>query len=1008
MIGKCSADQPRSVQTDAGSTLSRLVLAWSAALLVAFSPVAGQAVTDARDYAVLVSATVQSSPAQIRLTWPQDTFAIPASYVISRKSPTATVWTSLATLSGTETNYLDANVAVGTQYEYQVQKTAAGYSGYGYVLAGIEAPLIEARGKLLLIVDNTYANDLTSELARLQQDLEGDGWQVIRHDVNRNDTVLSVKALIKADYAADPANVRSVFLFGHVPVPYSGDIVPDGHSPNHRGAWPADVYYADANTDWNDASISSTNASDARNVNRPGDGKFDMSTVTTLADLEVGRVDLANLPSFGLSEKELLRQYLNKDHNFRHKITTVQPRGLVVDYFGTQSGSAFAATGWRNFSAFFGAPNVVASSNWFPTLATNSYLWAYGCGGGTFTSASGVGTTADFAANDPKAVFTFLFGSYFGDWDTTNNFMRAALATPTYTLTSAWGGRPHWFVHHMALGGTIGRSTRLSQNNMSGSPYKQINAGAGQIHVALMGDPTLRLHPIAPPTAVNASVNDTQVTLTWTASSDAALGYLIYRRADAAEPFMRVNGLPINDTSFTDQLPGEGNYTYMVRALRLENSGSGSYYNASQGAFTTVGVTEAALHFAPFADQTVELGDEWTFATPTASSGCGSVTVNVIATETNLTCGGSFVATRIWQALDACSAEIFLTNSVTVSDTTAPAVESTGDKSIELGVAWAFDLPTATDASGPVTINVLNTTTNPVAGNTLSTTRTWSITDVCGNATEVSQTVSVGDTTPPTLSSPGDKTVELGSEWTFDPPTASDSGGEVTVAVVDVVTNTPRANALSITCTWVASDPSGNEAQCSQTVTVDDTTAPTLVVPANKAVTEDAEWDFDQPTATDAGGEVTITILNTVTNGNVATRTWSAVDAAGNATTGSQSVEVVAPADVTITAVDDTASEAGDTGEFLITRNGSTAMALTISLSYRGNAENGTDYIALPTEITIPIGASSASLILTPVADVTPEKTESVTVTVETSKAYVPTGPRNATVRIADVTAKRK
>ena len=51
------------------------------------------AVNDARDYAVLLSAETQTSPAQITLDWPQDTFVVPASYQVSRKAPAATNWT---------------------------------------------------------------------------------------------------------------------------------------------------------------------------------------------------------------------------------------------------------------------------------------------------------------------------------------------------------------------------------------------------------------------------------------------------------------------------------------------------------------------------------------------------------------------------------------------------------------------------------------------------------------------------------------------------------------------------------------------------------------------------------------------------------------------------------------------------------------------------------------------------------------------------------------------------
>src|SRR5581483_9905177 len=114
-------------------------------------------------------------------------------------------------------------------------------------------------------------------LDRLQQDLVGDGWTVERLDVNRNDSVPQVKERIRAQYDADPAQVKAVFLFGHVPVPYSGDIVPDGHYRDHEGAWPCDGFYADMDGTWTDATVNDTRATDPRNRNVPGDGKFDQS-----------------------------------------------------------------------------------------------------------------------------------------------------------------------------------------------------------------------------------------------------------------------------------------------------------------------------------------------------------------------------------------------------------------------------------------------------------------------------------------------------------------------------------------------------------------------------------------------------------------------------------------------------------------------------------------------------------------------------------------------------------
>jgi len=362
------------------------------------------------EFCVQVSATVQVAPAQIVLNWPQDTYTQPASYTVFRKAPGPSSWGTGTTLPGTTTNYTDTNVTAGTAYEYQIIKTTSQYTGYGYIYAGINVPLTENRGKLLLVVDNTYAANLTNELAVLQQDIIGDGWTITRLDVSRNDSVINIKNLIKAQYNADPAHVKAVFLFGHVPVPYSGNIVPDGHAPDHQGAWPCDGFYGDMDGVWTDNIVNDSSASETRTRNVPGAGKFDQSTFPAPLKLMVGRVDLANLPgrlSWGgtatfPSELELLRNYLKKDHQFRTRQFDLPRRGFVGDYFGERDGEAFAASGWRNFSAFFGATNITTlpgKGTWIPTLKTNTSLWAYGCGAGSFTSIGGPGNSDNYGGD---------------------------------------------------------------------------------------------------------------------------------------------------------------------------------------------------------------------------------------------------------------------------------------------------------------------------------------------------------------------------------------------------------------------------------------------------------------------------------------------------------------------------------------------------------------------------------------------------------------------------------
>src|SRR5690606_9502073 len=118
------------------------------------------------------------------------------------------------------------------------------------------------------------------------------------------------------------------------------------------------------------------------------------------------------------------------------------------------------------------------------------------------------------------------------DWDTQDNFMRAVLATKDYGLTAAWSGRPHWFLHPMGLGEPIGYTARLVQNN-TGIYQNQIDSSARGTHIALMGDPTLRMHPVAPASAFSGTRNGGVALLTWKASPDTVLGYHVYRASSA-------------------------------------------------------------------------------------------------------------------------------------------------------------------------------------------------------------------------------------------------------------------------------------------------------------------------------------------------------------------------------------------------------------------------------------------------------------------------------------------
>lgn len=610
--------------------------------LAAVGTASGAFAQSASDAALLVTVDVLYPPA-FRFSWPLD--AGSGGYTVQKRIVGTATWGSATVVPGgpAATQWTDSNVLTGVRYEYKIFQGAAP-AGRNVVTCGIALPPVENRGAVVLLVDATKATPLASQLDRLADDLVGDGWRVLRHDVAPSATVASVKALIAADYAADPLGVRCVFLFGHVPVPYSGQLGPDGH-PDHVGAWPADAFYGDLDGTWTDYAVNTTTPSRQANWNVPGDGKYDQTSLPSDVDLAVGRVDFHDLPAFAAGEDALLAAYLDKDHDYRHKVFMVDQRALIDDSFGWFSGEAFAASGWRNFASLVGTANI-QSGDYFTTLnvATgNGYAWSYGCGGGTFTSCGGVGTTADFAASQNRSVFTMLFGSYFGDWDSTDNLLRAALAQG-WTLANCWAGRPHWSFHPMGLGETIGQCARRSQNDTDMGGF-----GLRYVHIALLGDPTLREHIVAPPTAVQVTDAWPHADIAWTASGDPVDGYHVYRAPTSAGPFTRLTSAPVVGTTFVDPAPLVGAASYMVRAQRLEVAPTGSYQNLSQGAFADVSLPQQAASHTNYGTGCYDISDSFYAAfvdAPTASAALANTALTLTPANGSYVvgAGGAFVA----------------------------------------------------------------------------------------------------------------------------------------------------------------------------------------------------------------------------------------------------------------------------------------------------------------------------------------------------------------------------
>ena len=96
-----------------------------------------------------------------------------------------------------------------------------------------------------------------------------------------------------------------------------------------------------------------------------------------------------------------------------------------------------------------------------------------------------------------------------------------------------------------------------------------------------------------------------------------------------------------------------------------------------------------------------------------------------------------------------------------------------------------------------------------------------------------------------------------------------------------------------------------------------------------------------------------------------------------------------------------TATEAGPSaGSFTLSRGTASNTALAVSLTIGGSGKNGIDYVITSSVATIPGGAASVSIPITPIDDTLLESNETVTLTIRNVSGYVVGSPSSGTVTL--------
>jgi hypothetical protein len=573
-----SKDSQRPVSADRRGGGVRSTPALVAACLCLF-PLAGANPAAAEPIAqrsLALEGEIAGDGSRVEFDWPRATGSKVGRVEIQRRLLGQTgkqTWRNLESVRSFARVYRDEDVRPGVAYEYRISRPSKERIDTGYWTTGVQVPAVEQRGVALVVVDESIASDLAPRLDRFLLDLAGDGWQVVRHDVPRGsdkDPVANLSAARKIrGWIQDRYNSafyldHALVLVGRVPVVRSGKAKPDGHQPRPLET---DLFYADTNAIWLD---------DGQGVLLhniiPGDH----------IEMQVGRIDFSGLDdSFG-DEISLLRRYFDKNHNWRH--------GRLGDLRQAYGGSDHLFVEENGLRNIVGAENVVAGGH---HDAGTRKPWLLGVDFGS-------SQYSKYASAEPiEAVFTINFGSGKLDFSKRNNTMKAMLAQPWYCLTTGWGGRPAWQLHHMALGKSIGYSHMRTVNNGSFSQggydsreyvptgnYPWINP----VWVNLLGDPTLRPFPAEPVQRLRARAVGDSVQLDWAdAQAGAGRQYRIYRAAARFGPYTVLNpGELHGDLGYIDKNPIPGAW-YMVRARSLKQVHAGSFYRYSQGAFARPG-----------------------------------------------------------------------------------------------------------------------------------------------------------------------------------------------------------------------------------------------------------------------------------------------------------------------------------------------------------------------------------------------------------------------------------
>jgi hypothetical protein len=272
----------------------------------------------------------------------------------------------------------------------------------------------------------------------------------------------------------------------------------------------------------------------------------------------------------------------------------------------------------------------------------------------------------------------------------------------------------------------------------------------------------------------------------------------------------------------------------------------------------------------------------------------------------------TWTATDIHSNTSSCTQTIIVTDNEKPVITCPASITHTADAgvcsyTVNIGTATATDNCSVATIAGVRDDNAQLDASYPVG----VTTVTWTATDIHGNTSSCTQTITVTDDENPVITCPASitHTADAGvCSYTVNIGTATATDNCAVATIVGVRDDNAQLDASypvgTTTVTWTATDIHGNSSTCTQTITVTDDEKPVITCPASVTHTADAgvcSYTVNIGTATATDNCAVATIVG-VRDDNAqldasypvgtTTVTWTATDIHGNSSTCTQTIIV--------------------------------------------------------------------------------------------------------------------